>query len=154
MVVKPYGAGHYLNGFSLVSNSFRVFNATIDRVEMVDTSLASLDMAQARNVRVEGNSFNNVGQGIMNPLIVTHTQNTPADTWTVGSDGFVPFGGRIRMVESVQAEGAILNGSNAARYAFPNATPGVGAQGNQAQLRWGEAVRGTAIVRMRMDLPS
>ena len=154
VVVKPYGAGHYLNGFSLVSNSFRVFNATIDRVEMVDTSLASLDMAQARNVRVEGNSFNNVGQGIMNPLIVTHTQNTPADTWTVGSDGFVPFGGRIRMVESVQAEGAILNGSNAARYAFPNATPGVGAQGNQAQLRWGEAVRGTAIVRMRMDLPS
>ena len=76
------------------------------------------------------------------------------DTWTVGSDGFVPFGGRIRMVESVQAEGAILNGSNAARYAFPNATPGVGVQGNQAQLRWGEAVRGTAIVRMRMDLPS
>lgn len=154
VVVRPFGPGHYLNGFSLVANSFRVFNAVIDRVELVDTSLAVLDMAQARNVRVEGNSFNNVTQGIQNPLVVTHVQNTAADTWTINSDGFVPFGGRIRMVESVMPEGAIVNGANAARYVFPNATPGIGAQGNQAQLRWGEAVRGRAIVRMRMDLPS
>jgi len=34
IVVKPYGPGHFLNGFSLNSNSFRVFNATIDRVDM------------------------------------------------------------------------------------------------------------------------
>jgi len=154
VVVKPYGAGHYLNGFSLVSNSFRVFNATIDRVEMLDTSLATLELAQSRNVRVEGNSFNNVAQGIQNPLIVSHTQNTVADTWTIDPDGFVPFGGRIRMVEAVQPEGTILNGANAARYVFPNALPGTGAQGNQAQLRWGEALRGKAVVKMRMDLPS
>ena len=154
VVVKPYGAGHYLNGFSLVSNSFRVFNATIDRVEMLDTSLAALELAQSRNVRVEGNSFNNVAQGIQNPLIVSHTQNTVADTWTIDPDGFVPFGGRIRMVEAVQPEGTILNGANAARYVFPNALPGTGAQGNQAQLRWGEALRGKAVVKMRMDLPS
>lgn len=154
VVIKPYGPGHYINGFSLVSNSFRVFNAVIDRVEMLDSSFAALDMAQARNVRVEGNSFNNVTQGIMNPVLVTHTQNTVADTWNVGAGGFIPFGGRIRMVESVQPEGAIVNGSNAARYVLPNATPGTGSQGNETQLRWGEAVRGKAIVKMRMDLPS
>lgn len=154
VVVRPYGPGHYLNGFSLVSNSFRVFNVTIDRVEMVDTSLATLDFTKSRNVRVEGNSFNNVAQGIMNPLVVTHTQNTAADTWNIGADGFIPFQGRIRMVDSVQPQGTITNGSNAARYMFPNATPGTGAQNNQAQLRWGEAVRGTAIVTMRMDLPA
>ena len=77
-----------------------------------------------------------------------------ADTWTIDPDGFVPFGGRIRMVEAVQPEGTILNGANAARYVFPNALPGTGAQGNQAQLRWGEALRGKAVVKMRMDLPS
>lgn len=153
VVVKPYGPGHYLNGFSLVSNSFRVFNATIDRVEMLDTTHASLDFTKSRNVRVEGNSFNNVTQGIMNPVIVTHTQNTAADTWNVGAGGFIPFGGRIRMVEAVQPEGTITNASNAARYMFPNATPGTGAQGNEAQLRWGEAVKGKTILRMRMDLP-
>jgi Na+-translocating ferredoxin:NAD+ oxidoreductase RnfG subunit len=120
----------------------------------VDTSLASLDFTKSRNVRVEGNSFNNVDQGIMNPLIVTHTQNTAADTWNIDAGGFLPFGGRIRMVESVMPEGTITTGSNAARYVFPNATPGTGAQGNQAQLRWGEAVKGRAIVSMRMDVPT
>ena len=154
VVVKPYGPGHYLNGFSLVSNSFRVFSATIDRVEMLDSSFATLDFTKSRNVRVEGNSFSNVSQGIMNPVIVAHTQGTASDTWNVGAGGFIPFGGRIRMVESVQPEGTITNGSNAARYVFPNATPGTGGQGNETQLRWGEAVRGKAIVTMRMDLPA
>ncbi|WP_135450803.1 right-handed parallel beta-helix repeat-containing protein [Tabrizicola caldifontis] len=154
LVVRPYGPGHYLNGFSLVSNSFRVFNATIDRVEMVDSSLATLDFARSRNVRVEGNSFNNVAQGILNPVIVTHTQNTAAETWNVSAGGFIPFGARIRMVESVQPEGTISTSSNTARYMFPNATPGTGTQGNEAQLRWGEAVRGKAIVTMRMDMPA
>ncbi len=154
VVVRPYGSGHYLNGFSLTSNSFRVFNSSIDRVDMVDTTLADLDFTQTRNVRVEANSFNNVTQAIMNPVVVAHSQNTAADTWNVSGAGFVPFGGRIRLVESVVAEGTITNSSSTARYVFPNAVPGTGSQGNQAQLRWGEAVRGKVIVNMRMDLPA
>jgi hypothetical protein len=153
IVIKPYGPGHYLNGFSINSNSFRVFNATIDRVDMVDTTHAVLDYAKTRNVVVEGNSFFNVAQGIQNPVTVSHTQNTAADTWNVSAGGFVPFGGRIRMVEAVVPEGTITNGASAARYVFPNATPGTGSSGNEAQLRWGEAVRGKAIVKMRIDLP-
>lgn len=153
MVVRPYGPGHYLNGFSMAGNSFRVFNATIGRVEMVDTSLATLDFAKSFNVRVEGNSFNNVSQQIMNPLVVTHTQNTAAETWNIGAGGFIPFGGRIRMVASVVPEGAVTNAANAARSMFPYAQPGTGAGANEAQLRWGEAVKGKAIVSMRMDIP-
>jgi hypothetical protein len=153
VVVKPYGSGHFLNGFSLTGNSFRVFNATIDRVEMLDTTHAGLDFTRSRNIRVEGNSFNQVAQQIMNPVIVSHTQNTAADTWNVSAGGFIPFGGRIRMLESVSTEGAITNGSNATRYVFPHALVGTGAGFNEAQLKWGEAVKGKAIVSMRMDLP-
>ncbi len=153
LVVKPYGPGHFFNGFSILSNSFRLFNGDTDRVEMVDTTHAVIDFGLSRNVQVEGNGFFNVAQGIMNPVIVAHTQNTVADTWNVSAGGFVPFGARIRMVESVMPEGTIINGANAPRYMFPNAFPGTGT-GNQAQLRWGEAVRGKAIVKMRMDLPS
>lgn len=153
VVVKPYGPGHFLNGFSLTGNSFRVFNATIDRVEMLDTTLAGLDFSRSRNVRVEGNSFNQVTQQIMNPVIVSHTQNTAADTWNVGAGGFLPFGGWVRMLESVSTEGAITNASNATRYVFPHALIGTGAGNNEAQLKWGEAVKGKAIVSMRMDLP-
>jgi len=93
-----------------------------------------------------------VAQGIMNPVVVSHTQNTAADTWNVSAAGFIPFQGRIRMVEAVTAEGTITNASNVARYLAPNATPGTGVAFNEAQLRWGEAVRGKAIVTVRMDL--
>lgn len=151
LVVKPYGVGHFLNGFTLSNNTFRVFSATTSRVDMVDTTFATLDFTRSRNVRVEGNTFNQVDQAIMNPLVVTHTQNTAADTWTVDASGYIPFGGRIRMVESVCPEGTITTPTNAARYVFPNALPGQGTGGNQAQLRWGEAVKGKAVVVMRMD---
>jgi hypothetical protein len=58
------------------------------------------------------------------------------------------------MVESIVPEGAIVNGSSLLRYANPYANPGTGTFGTQAQLRWGEAVRGRVIVNMRMDVPS
>ena len=154
VVIRPYGTGHYLNGFSLVSNSFRVVSNVIDRVDMVDTTFAGLNSAQTRNVRVEGNSFNNVTQPIMNPVTVVQTQNTAAETWNVDAGGFVPFDGRIRVVESIAPEGVITNSQSQARYAFPHAAPGTGPAGTQGQLRWGEALRGKAIVRMRMDIPS
>ena len=153
VVVKPYGPGHFLNGFTLVGNSFRVFNASIDRVDMLDTSFATLDFSRTRNVRVEGNSFNQVAQQIMNPVVVTHTQNTAADTWNVGAGGYIPFGGTIRMMESVSAQGAITTAANATRYVFPHALVGTGVGGNEVQLKWGEAVKGAAIVSMRMDVP-
>lgn len=154
IVIKPYGPGHFLSGFTLSANSFRSFGVVIDRVEMVDTSLATLDFTRSRNVRVEGNSFNNVNQWILNPVQVTHTQNTAAETWNVSAGGFVPFGGRIRQVQAVAPEGIITNASNAARYVFPYAVPGTGAGGNEAQLRWGEAVKGKALVTLRMDVPA
>lgn len=154
IVVKPYGPGHFLSGFTLSANSFRSFGVVIDRVEMVDTSFATLDFTRSRNVRVEGNSFNNVTQWIINPVQVTHTQNTAAETWNVSAGGFVPFGGRIRQVQSVAPEGIITNASNAGRYVFPYAVPGTGSGGNEAQVRWGEAVKGKALVTMRMDVPA
>ncbi len=136
-----------------MNNTFRVFNATVDRVEMVDTSFANLDFTRSRNVRVEGNTYNQVAETIQNPIVISHTQNTAADTWVVEGGTYIPFGGRIRMVESVMPEGAITNAANATRYVFPNALVGQGAGGSQAHLRWGEAVRGKVTAVIRMDVP-
>ena len=44
-----------------------------DRVELLDSSIATLDFTRTRNVRVEGNSFNNVNQPIMNPVTLAHS---------------------------------------------------------------------------------
>jgi hypothetical protein len=153
IVVKPYGPGHFLNGMSITSNSFRVFNAIVDRVEMLDTSVATLDFTRSRNVRVEGNSFNQVNQTIMNPIVIIHEQNTASDTWNIPASTLIPFGGRIRTLESVMPEGPITTASNATRYVFPHAIVGTGAQGNEVQLKWGEALRGKVVVSMRMDAP-
>jgi hypothetical protein len=154
IVVRPYGTGHFFSGFTISGNSFRSFGVIVDRVDMIDSSIATLDFSRTRNVRVEGNSFNNVAQWILNPVLVSHTQNTAAETWNVSAGGFIPFGARIRMVESVAPEGLITNSSNAARYVFPYSVPGTGAAQNEAQIRWGEAVRGKALVNMRMDVPA
>ncbi|VDC22313.1 glycosyl hydrolase family 28-related protein [Pseudogemmobacter humi] len=154
VVVKPYGPGHFFNGFAMENNTFRVFNAVVERVERLDTTFASLDFTRSRDVRVQANTFNQVTQSISNPLVAQHVQNTAADTWTVDASGFIPFGGRIRMVEAVQSENALTNASNAVRYIAPSAFPGQGTSGNQVQLRWGEAVKGRAIVTMRMDVPT
>ena len=72
----------------------------------------------------------------------------------VSAGGFVPFSGRIRMVEAVAPEGLITNAANAARYVFPYSVPGTGVTGNEAQVRWGEAVKGNALVNLRMDVPA
>jgi Pectate lyase superfamily protein len=153
LVVKPYGPGHFLSGFSMTGNSFRVVNASCDRVEMVDTSIAGLDFTKSRNVRVEGNSFNQVGESIQNPIVISHTQNTAADTWNIGAGALIPFGGRIRLLESATPEGALTTAANAVRYIAPHALVGTGVQGNEAQLKFSEAVKGKVTVCMRMDTP-
>ncbi|NPD16415.1 right-handed parallel beta-helix repeat-containing protein [Xinfangfangia sp. D13-10-4-6] len=154
VVIKPYGPGHFLNGFCMENNTFRVFNATVDRVDRVDTTHSGLDFTRSRDVRVSANTYNQVAQSISNPVVIQHIQNTNAETWSVNASAFIPFGGRIRMVEAVQAESAITNAANALRYISPTAIPGAGSNGNLVQLRWGEAVKGRAIVTMRMDVPT
>jgi len=48
----------------------------------------------------------------------------------------------------------ITTAANAGRYVYPYSVPGSGAGGNEAQVRWGEAVKGKALVTMRMDVPA
>jgi len=104
-------------------------------------------------VLVEGNTFNQVSQRIANPITATHDQNTEAATWNIDASAYIPFGGRIRMVETALPQGNITNAANAVRYVQPNALAGQGAGGNIASLRWGEAVKGTVVARIRMDVP-
>ena len=153
VVVKPYGPGHFLNGFTMSNNTFRVFNAVIDRVEMVDASHAPMDFTRSRDVQVAGNTFHQVTRSIANPIVLSHSQNTAAETWVLDAMGAIPFGGRVRMVETVLPEGALTTAANAMRHIAPYAVPGSGSGGSQAQLRWGEAVKGKVIAKIRMDVP-
>lgn len=153
LVIKPYGSGHFVQGLSVIGNTFKAFNGNIDRVETVDNSIAGLDFGRSRNVVFEGNTFNSVSQATINPVTLEFIQGSDAVNWSLNPSGYLPFGGWTRNVTSVVAENAISNGVGAAVFANPYATTNYGASNNLVQLTWPEACKGRVIVTTRMDNP-
>ncbi len=153
ITVTPRGAGHYIQGLSVTGNVFRTVNATIDRVESVDTTWATLDKTRLRNVVFENNTFNGVSQMTMSPVTVKHVQSSAADTWTVDPSAYLPFGGRARTVPAVVLETPPTTAAGAPRADAPYVQVEQGSAGAQAYLRWLTAVKGTAQVTVRCDNP-
>ena len=152
-VVAPYGAGHFINGLSFSDNVFRPFNSTIDRVEAVDTTHATLNYARFRNLVMAANAANGVTTVAQSPAMIEHQQNTAADTWTVDAADLMPFGARARNVQSIVMEGPVQNASNVTQNVAPWVTVEQGPTGGQVLLRWTSAVKGTAHVTVRCDNP-
>ena len=150
-VVKPHGAGHFISGLTMTGNVFRVIRGVIDRVEHIDTSFAELDFGRMRNILIAGNLYNSVTQGIRNPVVIEHVQNTAAGTWEVSGEGILPFGARARQVEAIVARGPIRNASNAIRHDAPHALAEQGPARDRVRLGWPQAVTGTVAVTMRID---
>ncbi len=152
IVVRPYGTGHFLNGFSVTGNKFRSINGKITRAERIDTTYAGLDLNRTTHVQFEGNTYHNVTHKSANPLRVIHSQNTAALTWTVASQGNLPFGARARGCDSVVAHGPLRSGNNAVRYATQYVDLQQGSSGDQVRLNWSDAVKGKVSVTMRIDV--
>lgn len=153
LVVSPKGTGHSLNGLTVANNAFRVLNSAIDRVEMVDTTNAGLSYTSFRNVNFAGNTFTNVTQAAISPVLVEHTQNTESATWTVDGAAFLPFGSRARNVTGIVFEGPVTNASAVTQYVYPYVQVEQGAGGGQVNLKWPSAVKGKAQVTIRCDNP-
>lgn len=153
LVITPRGSGHFVQGLSVTNNVFRTLNGTIDRVESVDTTYATLDYTRFRNVIFEANSFNGVDQLSVSPVMIEHTQNTAADTWVVDGSAYLPFASRSRNVQSLVAEGAITNASNVAQYVMPYVQVEQGTQNRLVNLRWPTPVKGLMQVTLRCDNP-
>ena len=153
LVITPRGSGHFVNGLSVTNNVFRVLNGTIDRVEMVDTTFATLDYTRFRNIAFDANTYNGVTQMTVSPVMIEHTQNTAADTWVVDASAYLPFASRARNVQSLVAEGPITNTSNAAQYVIPYVQVEQGAQNALVNLRWPTPVKGLMQVTIRCDNP-
>jgi len=152
-VVVPHGPGHFINGLSFSDNVFRPFAGTVDRVEAIDTTHATMNFTRFRNVVMGANAGNGVGILAQSPVMIEHQQNTAADTWTVDAANLLPFGARARNVQSIVMEGPVQNASNAAQNAAPWVTVEQGPTGGQVLLRWTSAVKGTAHVTVRCDNP-
>ncbi|MDZ4093681.1 MAG: right-handed parallel beta-helix repeat-containing protein, partial [Paracoccaceae bacterium] len=154
LVIKPRGPGHFISGLSMTGNTFRTVAATVDRVEMVDTTNATLEFGMMRNVVIEANTFNGITRIPVNPVTMTHVQNTPASTWVVDGSDFLPFGGWARNVSAVVAETPLTTVANVVRSEMPYVQVQQGVANNQVHLRWPVEVKGRVQVTLRCDNPN
>lgn len=153
IMITPRGPGHSIAGLVVTGNVFRTLSGGIDRVEQVNTSFASFEAGNYRNVVFEGNAFNGVNQVTMSPLIIEHNQSSASDTWVVNGGGYLPFGGRARNVTGIVAEGAITNSSGTAQFTMPYVLVEQGSGAQSAHLKWNTSVRGRVQVTIRCDNP-
>lgn len=151
--VKPYGAGHFIQGLNVSGNVFRVLNGSIDRVEGVDTTFAGLDYGRMRNLLFSGNSFNGVTQPVENPVLHQHDQTTAATVWTVQPGAALPFGGWARNVEGLAAEGMVTGPAGERRTEMPFVDVEQGPAKNEVRVNWAQAAKGRVQLRVRMDNP-
>ncbi len=111
----------------MTGNSFRIIGAEIDRVEAVDTSLASLDWNRSRNIWIKGNSFKHIVPGVENPVALTVARATAAATCKVDFAAQMAFGGPLRNVDAVVARGALKTAANVTVWESPYADVAQGA---------------------------
>ncbi|MFY0692495.1 MAG: right-handed parallel beta-helix repeat-containing protein [Paracoccaceae bacterium] len=153
IVVKPYGPDHFINGLNVSGNTFKVVDGSIDRVDKLDDSIATLDLGRSRNINWTGNTSHAVNQWTASPAMLQINQATPATSWTCDFSGWMPFGGRARNVTGIVAVGALRDVSNATDHATPYSTPEQGSDGAEVALVWPRALKGKVNVTARMDNP-
>ena len=154
LVIKPYGTGHFIQGLNVTGNVFKSLNGSIDRIDKVDTSIATLDMSLCRRVEFTGNTFNAVTYPVSNPVIERFDINSDQSVWTLDFGDKFPFGGQSRRTTSVLADGAILNAASATVHHAPYINGQQGVNLDQVQVVWPEPVRGRVTVTARIDNPN
>jgi len=153
--IKPFGADHYLNGFTVANNLFKaVSGPSLERVDFVDTTYADLDHARARNVTVTGNTYHSINDRMENPVTVSVSRSSVNQSWGNDISEHIPFGGVTRTVTAIVPEGPMLDASNNGVFEQPYASVGQGSNGTGFNVTWSKPVKGRIQVTVRSDTPN
>jgi hypothetical protein len=153
LLVKPYGAGHFINGLTVTDNLFKkTTGPQLLAVEGIDTSFATLDLSRTADMFFTGNTYHGIVKRTENPVTVRHVEGTASAVWNVDLSAVSPFGSQVRGAVSFLAEGPLRSASNVIVYLTPYAEPGQGPGGRTLRLRWQQDVRGTAQITARFDV--
>jgi hypothetical protein len=153
LIVKPFGAGHFIDGLTVTGNTFRAIGGELTRVDAIDTSRATMNLDLFQNIRFSENAFHNIDVHVSNPLVLNHNEASNQSAWTVTFGENLPFRGFAQTVESVVAVGALRDASNAIYWGAPYYVPKQGPNADRIILNWERPVRGTVTMRVRMDDP-
>lgn len=154
VMIKPYGPGHFLHGLSVTGNVFRTINATIDRIEDVDTSIADLDRNRFRNVVFDNNVFHGITTETRNPYSAVHSQPVDQQTWLIQTSSHLPFGGWARTVEAIVPMGPVTDASGGLAGGFPAVNGMAGGDKSAVSLTWAAPVKGDVRIKVRADNPN
>ncbi|MFK7941036.1 MAG: glycosyl hydrolase family 28-related protein [Roseovarius sp.] len=153
IIVKPHGGGHFINGFSVVNNTFRMIGGTIDRVESIDTTFANMDLNRLQNITFNNNAFNNIRDEVENPLLLNHTEASAQQAWNVVLAPRLPFRAWAQTLESVVAAGPVREADNSIHFGMPYYNAKQGPDNDQIRLNWERPVSGTVTLKVRIDDP-
>lgn len=149
--IRPVDAGHFINGFNLSGNVFKVLGSPIDRVEEVDTTFSVLDETKTQEFTMVNNSFTNVNFPAANPIKALVSSMSASAQWTGDFTNKLPFGLWAMNVTSVCSKGPILTSSSATHYNVPYAESEQGVKQDQVHLNWAVPVRGDVICTVHAD---
>lgn len=152
--VKPYGSGHYIQGLTVTNNVFRVGSGKVQRVEKIDTTFADLNFSRMRNILFAGNTFNGVLDYVANPVQITHTQATAQASWVVPVAQSLPFKGWAQHADSLTAVSMMTDGGGARVTEMPWLRCEQGADKGNLHVEWSKPVKGSVVIRARMDDPN
>ena len=153
--VKPFGAGHFINGMTVTGNNFKTIKGqALERVDMVDTTHAELNYARFADVNVHSNTFHAVSKQFQNPITVPVQLNSPQSVWTEDLSDYMPFGGEVRVVTAMMAEGRLRDGAGQTVSAMPYADVRIGTGRQSLRLTWPQPTQGKVYVTARCDAPT
>ena len=132
-------------------HKLHAFALTLDRVETVDESIASLIPTKFRNITIEGNTFNNVANPFMNPVPILADSSSASASWRTEANSHLPFNSNARRIMSMSPESAIRSSSNVKIYTQPYFEGSKGPNQTEFDLYWSQAVSGKVRCMLRCD---
>ena len=152
IVIKPYGAGHYINGMSVCDNLFKETNGPpIEAVDGVDTTHATLDNDRTRDLLWTGNTYQGVVKQTANPVVVRHDENSASQVWSVDLTDRLPFGTAALAVTAAVPDGPLKNQFSVTQFITPYARSKQGGDQQTVQLHWETPVSGTVHLTVKGD---
>jgi hypothetical protein len=153
--IKPYGAGHFINGMSITGNTFKqIKGPALERVDLVDTTHADLDRSRYVDLTVMANTFHGISKQFQNPVTVPLVQNNAEAAWDLDLTDYLPFGGHARVVTAICPEGRIKAANNASVFTFPYCAGKIGTDEQTVRVNWSEPMKGKVFVTARCDAPT
>ncbi len=153
IVIKPYGAGHFVNGLTVYDNLFKkTTGPQLAKVDGVDTTYATLDADRTSDLLWTGNTYHGIQKRTENPVTIRHVENSPQQTWSIDMTHVLPFATAAIAVTAVVAEGPIRSSSNVIQYTVPYVSPKQGGDQQSVNLHWATSVKGTVQLTVRGDL--